>query len=110
MFCILSTANEAGGRKPEGGVPGRQEGSYLRCTMLAVLSPACAEEHLHHTCTGRGHQPELSPDAGLCEVAEMQQAHQGLALWEKRLGLTVSFPSVLSPGPQGRTYPPAVSL
>lgn len=21
--------------------------------MLAVLSPACAEEHLHHACTGR---------------------------------------------------------
>lgn len=54
----------------------------------------CAEGHLHHTCTGRGQQPELSPDAGLCEVANMQQAHQGLALWEKwlRLSLSTSFP------------------
>lgn len=26
-FCVPSTANEAGGRKPEGGVPGRREGS-----------------------------------------------------------------------------------
>ena len=54
----------------------------------------CAEGHLHHTCTGRGQQPELSPDAGLCEVANMQQAHQGVALWEKwlSLSLSTSFP------------------
>lgn len=52
--CVLSTANETGGGKPEGGVPGRQKGSYLSPRALAVLSPACPEEHLHHTCTGRG--------------------------------------------------------
>lgn len=73
--------------------------------MLAILSPACAEEHLRHICTGRGRQPELSPAAGLCGVAEMQQTHQGLALWEKRLQLWASFPGALSPGPaQGCTH------
>lgn len=35
----------------------------------AGRSVPSAEGHLHHTCTGRGQQPELSPDAGLCEVA-----------------------------------------
>lgn len=72
--------------------------------MLAALPPTCAEEQLHHTCTGRGRQPEQSLDAGQCEVAEKQQAHQGPALRQKRLGLSVSLSLVPSHlDPQGPT-------